>query len=71
VQAPLFRDASETLYGREHVRFAINFSYLKYSSNNNALHGPSFACPFNGRRICWDRLLSTWTGKSRPVNPDR
>ena len=36
VQGPLFRDASETLYGREHIRFAINFSYLKYSSNTSA-----------------------------------
>jgi hypothetical protein len=36
VQAPLFRDASEALYGEEHIRFAINFSYLKYSSNSSA-----------------------------------
>ncbi len=33
VQAPLFRDASTALYGQERVRFAINFSYLKYSSH--------------------------------------
>mgnify|MGYP001552298738 CR=1 FL=1 len=32
VQAPIFRDASDSIYGREHLRFAINFSYLKYSS---------------------------------------
>lgn len=33
VQAPVFRDASDSIYGREHLRFAINFSYLKYSSH--------------------------------------
>lgn len=33
VQAPLFRDASDSIYGRERIRFAINFSYLKYSSH--------------------------------------
>ena len=33
VQAPVFRDASESVYGREHIRFAVNFSYLKYSSH--------------------------------------
>lgn len=33
VQAPIFRDASDSIYGREHLRFAINFSYLKYSSH--------------------------------------
>lgn len=33
VQAPVFRDASSSIYGREHVRFAINFSYLKYSAH--------------------------------------
>jgi hypothetical protein len=32
VQAPVFRDASDSIYGRERLRFAINFSYLKYSS---------------------------------------
>ncbi|HMG02237.1 MAG TPA: hypothetical protein VK596_03835 [Edaphobacter sp.] len=36
VQAPVFRDASNTIYGREHVRFAINFSYLKYSSHTSS-----------------------------------
>src|SRR5271168_5205482 len=29
VQGPLFRDVSESVYGRERVRFAINLSYLK------------------------------------------
>lgn len=33
VQAPLYRDASSAFYGQERVRFAINFSYLKYSSH--------------------------------------
>lgn len=33
VQGPLFRDASTSLYGRERIRFAINISYLKYSSH--------------------------------------
>ena len=32
VQAPLYRDVSTTLYGRENVRFALNFSYLRFSS---------------------------------------
>jgi hypothetical protein len=36
VQGPLFRDVSESVYGRERVRFAINFSYLKYSSHTNS-----------------------------------
>lgn len=36
VQAPLVRDASESIYGREHVRFAINFSYLKYSAHTSS-----------------------------------
>jgi hypothetical protein len=36
VQAPVFRDASSAIYGREHVRFAINFSYLKYSAHTEA-----------------------------------
>jgi hypothetical protein len=35
VQAPLFRDASTALYGREQLRFAINFSYLKYSAQTS------------------------------------
>ncbi|HEY5381101.1 MAG TPA: hypothetical protein VIJ65_02540 [Acidobacteriaceae bacterium] len=33
VQGPLFRDASDSIYGRERIRFAINFSYLKYSAH--------------------------------------
>jgi len=33
IQAPLYRDASRSLYGRESIRFSINFSYLKYSSH--------------------------------------
>jgi len=36
VQAPIFRDASDTLYGREHVRLAINVSYLKFSAHNSS-----------------------------------
>jgi hypothetical protein len=36
VQRPLFRDVSESVYGRERVRFAINFSYLKYSSHTSS-----------------------------------
>jgi hypothetical protein len=36
VQAPVYRDASDTLYGREHIRFAINFSYLKFSAHNSS-----------------------------------
>jgi hypothetical protein len=36
VQAPVFRDASDSIYGREHLRFAINFSYLKYSSHSSS-----------------------------------
>jgi hypothetical protein len=35
VQGPLFRDVNEGLYGREKVRFAINFSYLKYSAHSS------------------------------------
>jgi hypothetical protein len=35
VQAPLLRDASASLYGREQIRFAINFSYLKYSAHTS------------------------------------
>jgi hypothetical protein len=35
VQAPIFRDASTTLYGREQLRFAINFSYLKFSAHTS------------------------------------
>lgn len=36
VQAPLYRDASTSLYGREQVRFAINFSYLKFSAHTSS-----------------------------------
>ena len=36
VQAPIFRDASDSIYGREHIRFALNFSYLKYSSHTSS-----------------------------------
>ncbi len=36
VQGPLFRDVSESVYGRERVRFAINLSYLKYSSHSSS-----------------------------------
>ncbi|HEX6509559.1 MAG TPA: hypothetical protein VF221_18175 [Chloroflexota bacterium] len=36
LQAPVFRDSSASLYGREHVRFAVNFSYLKYSSHTSS-----------------------------------
>jgi hypothetical protein len=36
VQAPVYRDASASVYGREHVRFAINFSYLKYSARTSS-----------------------------------
>jgi len=35
-QAPLYRDASESLYGRERVRFALNFSYLRFSAHNTS-----------------------------------
>jgi hypothetical protein len=36
IQAPVFRQQSQSIYGREHVRFGINFSYLKYSSHTNS-----------------------------------
>jgi hypothetical protein len=36
VQGPIFRDVSESVYGRERVRFAINLSYLKYSSHTSS-----------------------------------
>jgi opacity protein-like surface antigen len=36
VQGPLFRDVSEVIYGRERIRFALNLSYLKYSSHTNS-----------------------------------
>jgi hypothetical protein len=35
VQAPVFLDASSGLYGREQLRFGINFSYLKYSAQTS------------------------------------
>jgi hypothetical protein len=36
VQAPVFRDASDSIFGHEHLRFALNFSYLKYSSHTSS-----------------------------------
>lgn len=36
VQAPIYRDASSPLYGRERLRIAINISYLKFSSRAGA-----------------------------------
>ncbi len=36
VQAPIFCDVSESVYGHENLRFAINFSYLKYSSHTSS-----------------------------------
>lgn len=36
VQGPLYRDVNESIYGRERVRFAINFSYLKYSAHTSS-----------------------------------
>ena len=36
VQTPVYRAASDSLYGQEHVRFAINFSYLKFSAHNSS-----------------------------------
>jgi hypothetical protein len=36
VQGPLFRDVSQSIYGREHIRFAINLSYLRYSSHTSS-----------------------------------
>ena len=36
VQAPVYRDASESLYGRERVRFALNISYLRFSGHNSS-----------------------------------
>lgn len=32
IQAPVYRDVVSSIYGRESVRFAINVSYLKFSS---------------------------------------
>jgi hypothetical protein len=36
VQGPISRDVSDSIYGRERVRFAINLSYLKYSSHTSS-----------------------------------
>jgi hypothetical protein len=36
LQAPIFRESSDSLYDREHIRFAVNFSYLKYSSHTSS-----------------------------------
>jgi hypothetical protein len=36
VQGPVFRDVSESIYGRERIRFAVNFSYLRYSSHTSS-----------------------------------
>lgn len=36
VQGPLYRDVSTSVYGRESVRFVVNFSYLKYSSHTRS-----------------------------------
>ena len=36
VQGPVYRDASEAIYGREKVRFAVNFSYLRFSGHNSS-----------------------------------
>jgi hypothetical protein len=38
VQGPIYRDASESIYGRERIRFALNFSYLRYSAHNTSSH---------------------------------
>lgn len=35
VQGPLYRDESASVYGRERIRFALNISYLKYSSRTS------------------------------------
>ncbi len=36
IQAPVYRDASDSLYGRERVRFALNISYLRFSGRNSS-----------------------------------
>jgi len=36
VQGPIYRGVPQSIDGREAVRFAINFSYLKYSAHANA-----------------------------------
>ena len=35
VQGPLYRDVATSIYGRETVRFALNLSYLKFSSQTS------------------------------------
>jgi len=35
-QVPIYRDSSESLYGRERVRFAVNISYLRFSGRNSS-----------------------------------
>ena len=35
-QTPVYRDSSESLYGRERVRFAINISYLRFSGHTSS-----------------------------------
>lgn len=35
VQGPVYRDVNSSIYGREAVRFAVNFSYLKFSSRTS------------------------------------
>jgi hypothetical protein len=36
VQGPLYRNISTSVYGRETIRFALNISYLKFSSRTTA-----------------------------------
>ena len=36
LQAPVYRDASGSLYGRERFRFAINISYLRFSGHSTS-----------------------------------
>jgi len=36
VQGPLYQDESESIYGCERVRFAINISYFKFSSHTSS-----------------------------------
>ena len=36
VQAPIYRDVSDSLYGRERIRFAINLSYFKFASHTSS-----------------------------------
>ena len=35
-QVPIYRESSESLYGRERVRFAVNISYLRFSGRNSS-----------------------------------